>query len=72
MRKHRIEQRGQIPGASGTHGFHLAPVDLLDLLGKQLADKADGVEGQGQDTCQRAKAHRSNEQDGHDDRVKAA
>jgi hypothetical protein len=58
------------PGrAGGADGFGLHLVHLLDVLGQQLGEEADGGEGQGEETRERAEAEDRHQQDGDDDLV---
>ena len=50
-------------GAGAIHGFPDAGVDLLALFGEELAEHADGVDGDGEDAGEGAEAQGGDEED---------
>ena len=59
-------------GAGGADRLGLGLVDVLDVLGQQLGEEADGRERQRQEAGERAEAEHRHEEDGDDDLLEGA
>lgn len=68
----RVYEYGHEGRARRLACFHGLEGDLLDGLGKEFADEADGREDESQDARHGAETDRLDEQDGEDDRVEGS